>query len=88
MFMMNNAQLQKQINASADSGTVLAKLLEQEKDDAKAIEILYQRVLARSPSKAEREIVLRYVHTAADRGQAFEDILWSLLNTAEFTTRK
>jgi hypothetical protein len=88
MFMMNNAQLQKQIDASPDSGTVLARLLEEEKDDAKVIEVLYQRVLARSPTTSECDLLLRYMLSAANRGKAFEDILWSLLNTAEFTTRK
>jgi hypothetical protein len=88
MFLMNNAQLQKQVNASPGSGTVLAKLLESQPDDAQAIETLYQRVLARTPSTSERETVLRHVKKVEDRGQAFEDLLWSLLNTAEFTTRK
>ncbi len=88
MFLMNNAQLQKQLDASPASDTVLAKLLAAEPDDAKAIDTLYQRVLARSPSQSEREIVLRHLKRVADRGEAFEDVLWSLLNTAEFTTRK
>jgi hypothetical protein len=88
MFLMNNAQLHKQLDASPASGTVLARLLAAEPDDDKAIETLYQRVLARSPSAAEREIVFRHLKRVRDRGEAFEDLLWSLLNTAEFTTRK
>jgi hypothetical protein len=88
MFLMNNSQLQKQVSASPGADTVLSKLLESEKDDARAVAILYQRVLARLPTDKEREIVLKHIKSMPDRGQAFEDVLWSLLNTAEFTTRK
>jgi hypothetical protein len=88
MFLMNNNQLHKQLDASPESGTVLARLLAAEPDDQKAIDILYQRVLARSPSQSERKIVTGHLKRVANRGEAFEDVLWSLLNTAEFTTRK
>ena len=88
MFLMNNDQVQKQIDAQPDSGTMLSKLLAAEKDDAKVVDTLFERVLARRPSSSEREIVLAHVQSIEDRGDAFEDVLWSLLNTAEFTTRK
>jgi len=88
MFMMNNAQLQKQINADPESGTFLSKLLAAEADDAQAAVKLYRAVLARTPSEKERGIVLAHAERVNDRGQAFEDILWSLINSAEFTTRR
>lgn len=88
MFLMNNDQVQAQIDASPDSGTMLAKLLADEASDEKVAETLFERVLARRPSSSEREIVLSHVESLDDRGEAFEDVLWSLLNTAEFTTRK
>lgn len=88
MFLMNNAQVQAQVNAAPDSGTILAKLVAEESDDAKVVDTLFRRVLAREPSSGEREIVLAHIAAVDDRGQAFEDVLWSLLNTAEFTTRK
>src|SRR5690606_37015697 len=88
MFMMNNVQLQKQITASPGADTMLSRLLAEEPDDKNAIRTLYQRVLARAPSQRETEILLKHIQSVDDRGQAFEDVLWSLLNTAEFTTRK
>ena len=36
---------------------------------------------------SERAILLRHIISVRGRGKAFEDILWSLLNSAEFTTR-
>lgn len=88
LWMMNNEQLQQQINAAPDSGTMLAQLLAEEPDDAKAGQLLYARVLARQPSDDELKIALAHVSKLGDRRAAFEDLLWSLVNSAEFTTRK
>ena len=88
LWMMNNEQLQKQIDATPQSGTMLAKLLDEIPDDPAACERLYRRVLARKPTGEELKIVITHVETLGDRRAAFEDLLWSLLNSAEFTTRK
>ncbi len=88
MFLMNNSQLQKQIDAKPDSGTILGVLIAQEKDDSKAIGILFRRVLARDPTARELEVSKRHIEKLNDRPAAYEDLLWSLLNSAEFTTRK
>lgn len=87
MFLINNAQIRKQIDGSDKSETVLAKLLKAEPDNNKVIDVLYARVLARLPSDRERQIVSDHVKTIDSRQEAFEDVLWSLLNSAEFTTR-
>lgn len=88
MFMMNNQQIQAQVNAAPESETVLAQVLAEAKDDAKAVTTLYRRILARRPSPRELEISLQYIARSLDRGAAFEDLEWSLLNSAEFTTRR
>ncbi|PQO31586.1 DUF1549 domain-containing protein [Blastopirellula marina] len=88
MFMMNNRQLQAQVNAAADQKTKLAKLLEQSPDDRQAIQRLYVNVLGRAPSEDELEVAYDYVQEIDSRSEAFEDLLWALLNTAEFTTRR
>lgn len=88
MFMMNNQQLGKAISAAPDSETFLAKLVAEESDNEKAVAKLYQHVLARQPTESELKIVLAHVEKVNDRGAAFEDILWGLINSAEFTTRK
>ncbi len=87
MFMMNNEQIQQQVNAKADSGTMLAQLLQQEKDNSTVIVKLYRNVLGRHPSEREQELLLKHLESVDDRGVAFEDVLWSLLNSAEFITR-
>ena len=87
IFMMNNDQIHAQINGSKDGTTMLAKLLKDESDNTVVIDVLYARVFARSPRETERKIVVKHVDSIKDRGAAFEDVLWSLLNSAEFTTR-
>ena len=86
--MMNNEQLHHQINASPTRDTVLARLLKRESNDTIVVDVLFARVLGRRPSDTERNIVEKHVESIDHRGQAFEDVLWSLLNSTEFTTRK
>lgn len=88
MLMMNNEQLQRQIDARPESGTVLARLLQQEVDNPTAIERLFLAVLARQPSDKEAKIALEHLAAAENRGAGFEDLLWSLINSAEFTTKR
>lgn len=87
MLLMNNAQIQRQIDGRSGE-TVLSRLLDQESDDQEVIDLLFRRVLARSPNETEVKIVGEHIAAQPDRRVAFEDLLWSLLNTAEFVTRK
>lgn len=88
MFMMNNRQLQSQIRAEGDQKTKLAKLLDESPDDRQAIQRLYVNVLGRAPNEQELDVAYDYVQEIDSRSEAFEDLLWALLNTAEFTTRR
>lgn len=87
MFMMNNAQIQQQINARTEE-TMLARLLAAEPADEIATGVLFMRVFARRPTEAEVKISLEHIGSSADRQTAYEDLLWSLLNSAEFVTRR
>src|SRR5207249_11874951 len=53
MLLMNNKQVQAQVNADPASGTMLSKLLADEKDNEAAIGKLYQQVLARRATTQE-----------------------------------
>ncbi len=88
LWMMNNEQLQAQIDASPDSGTMLARLLAAQADDANVVGQLYRRVLARAATDSERQLALDHVRSVGDRRSAFEDLLWGLVNSTEFTTRR
>jgi len=88
MLLMNNDQLQKQVDARPESGTVLSKLLQEESDNRAAVDRLFQLILARKPRETELKLTLEHVSAVNSRGEAFEDVLWSLVNSAEFTTKR
>lgn len=88
MQLMNNEQIQAQINADPASGTLLSKLVSKEKDDGKLIRLLFRQALAREPNPREVTIAREYITKVGNRGEAFEDILWGLINSAEFTTQR
>ena len=68
--------------------TVLSRILAQNKDDEAALDELYLRVLSREPTSKERDITLAYIKNVGRRGEAFEDVFWSLLNSSEFLTKR
>jgi hypothetical protein len=88
MFLMNNRQVQAQINADPASGTMLARLLAAEPDDERAVVRLYERVLARHPTTQEVSLAVAHLRRVGDRGAGFEDLLWSMINSAEFLSRR
>ena len=88
MLLMNNKQVQAQVNADPASGTMLAKLLADEKDDEAAITKLYQQVLARKPTTQEIALAKEHLKTVGNRKAGFEDLLWGMINSAEFLSRR
>jgi hypothetical protein len=84
--MMNSALVHAA--TSSRGKTVLADLLAQKKSDDEIIAALYERVLARKPTAAEKAICLRHVRKVEKREEALEDILWSLVNSTEFLLKK
>jgi hypothetical protein len=88
MLLMNNKQIQAQINADPASGTMLSKLLAAEKDDEAAIGRLYQQVLARRATTQEIALAQDHLKSVGSRGAGFEDLLWGMINSAEFLSRR
>lgn len=85
LFMMNSPLVQQFLSAGA--GTVLGQTLRTYPDDRDALSEVYLRVLSREPTDDELAICLEHI-AAGSRQQAYEDILWSLLNSSEFLTRR
>lgn len=88
MLLMNNKQIQAQIDASPGADTMLAKLVAAETDDAAAVTKLYQQVLARKPTPKELAIAKEHLTATGDRKTGYEDLLWSMVNSAEFLSRR
>lgn len=86
LLMMNSSLVNRQLRATG--GTTLARLLERFPTDDDALRELYLLVHAREPSDSELTICHEYLKQASTRGEAFEDILWSLVNSTEFQVKR
>jgi hypothetical protein len=87
LLMMNSPILNRAISGK-NPNTVLGKLLAENADDETIATELYLRCLAREPEGVELATCLSYVSASPNRAEAFEDILWALVNSTEFTRRK
>jgi hypothetical protein len=67
--------------------TMLARKLAAIHDDSALTQELFLRVLGREASQSELTTCLQFVKQVNNRTEAFEDILWSLVNGAEFLHR-
>jgi hypothetical protein len=86
LWLMNHPEIQRRIRA--DATTMLGQLLRDFPRDGDAIRALYRRVLARQPTENEQAKALNYVRRANNRREAYEDLLWALLNSTEFQTKR
>jgi hypothetical protein len=65
---------------------VLVKLLEQSKTSQDVVKRLYLITLSRRPSQQELNRMARFVKKHGNNPEAYQDILWALLNSTEFVT--
>ena len=86
LMMMNSRNFRAGMAAKGD--TRLSKILSEHKDNREAVQQLYLAVLARDPSAQELDICLKYISEVKPRAEAYEDLMWSLLNSSEFISRR
>ncbi|MEZ6113546.1 MAG: DUF1549 domain-containing protein [Pirellulaceae bacterium] len=86
LAVMNSPFINGAINAGVT--TSLGRLISQQDDDRTIVIELYLRTLSRQPSDDELATCVEYVRQGDDRREAFEDVLWSLINSTEFLHRR
>ncbi len=87
LFLMNSPLVNRAVDSPRGRGW-LPELVAATLDDRQVIEEIYLRCLAREPREAELAACTQYVAESTDRGAACEDVLWSLINGAEFLHRQ
>lgn len=85
LAMMNAPPIERLIQSRRSAW---ATLLDQLPNDRAVVEELYLRCLARQPEPAEVQTCIDYIEKIGERREAFEDIVWALINSAEFLYRK
>ncbi|OYW17707.1 MAG: hypothetical protein B7Z55_12000, partial [Planctomycetales bacterium 12-60-4] len=86
LFLMNTPMFR---NATASTGgSKLAQILRTQSDDQDAVAEVYLLTLSREPSDRELKVCQQYIRDVGNRGEAYEDLLWGLLNSSEFLSRR
>ena len=86
LALMNAYEINRYVRANKTN--LLADLLQEIPEDETLVVELYLRCLSREPSDDELARALAYRDEVSKRGEAFEDLLWALINSAEFQHRK
>ena len=86
LYLMNTNLIRSAMSAATN--TRLGKILRANPDDRDALSEIYLLVLSREPSTHEVEICRNYIKDVGQRGEAFEDLMWSLLNSSEFLSKR
>ena len=68
----------------AHSENRISALIADQKPEAEILNELYQRALSRSPAERTANAFLSHVATSDDKRQAWEDVLWAVMNLQEF----
>jgi hypothetical protein len=87
LLLMNSQPLARALDGDRRF-TLLGRLLAEQPDDCELADELHLRTLARHATPEEIAVCVEHVRTAGDRADAFEDIFWALVNSAEFIHRK
>ena len=86
LYMMNSPLVTRAVQARP--GTMLGQLLAAAGSPREAVEALYLRTLARRPSAKELAVSLKYLESVGNPREGFEDLLWALVNSTEFISRR
>lgn len=85
LAMMNSPLIAGALRGTGN--TMLARKLAAIKEDPALVQELFLRVLGREASQSELTTCVQFVKETNSRTEAFEDILWGLVNGAEFLHR-
>ncbi len=86
LALMNTPAINRHVRDT--KSTMLGKMLRKTTDDQNIVSQLYVKTLSREPSEEELERALAYRAKIPNSSQPWEDLLWALVNSAEFAHRR
>ncbi|HEY1067369.1 MAG TPA: DUF1553 domain-containing protein, partial [Pirellulales bacterium] len=81
LHLLNSNEVQGKLSAGTGRAATLAK---DTRPDAEKVAELYQWAYSRAPDATELDISVKYLASKENKQQAFEDVLWALINSKEF----
>ena len=82
LHLLNSKEIQEKL--SADSGRAAQLAADPSRSDEQKVRELYHVALSRSASDEELKATLAYLAGKENRREAYEDVVWSLINSKEF----
>jgi hypothetical protein len=87
LALMNSPQFAARLESRGRRSMLGPLVAEHAGDRGTLVRELYLRCLSRAPTKEEQAAIFEYVREVGGR-EALEDVLWALVNTAEFRYRR
>lgn len=82
LHLLNSTEIQTKL--SADTGRAAKLAADTERADDNKVGELYRVAFGRAPSDKELKATLSYLAGKSNRREAYEDVVWSLINSKEF----
>ncbi|MBW3597257.1 MAG: DUF1553 domain-containing protein, partial [Planctomycetes bacterium] len=82
LHLLNSSEIQGKLTSGA--GTVAKFGGDAERADPEKVRELYLLAFSREPTEEELSIAVEHVGQAENKRQAYEDVVWALINTKEF----
>ena len=82
LHLLNSEEIQSKL--AGDQGRAAQLAADDKRPDEEKIRELYSIAFSRDPDDRELKATLSYVAGKENRREAFEDVLWSLINSKEF----
>jgi hypothetical protein len=86
LALMNGREIQNATSTRRDN--LLGRLMQEIPEDSELATELFMRLLTRLPTEEELAAVQAYRREGVSRKETFEDLAWSLVNSAEFQHRR
>jgi hypothetical protein len=87
LFMMNSSLLSRVI-ATPDNANLITRISTTVLAEEDIVAELYLSSLGREPTEGELKIAMEHLKTSSNLREGLEDLLWALLNSPEFFTRR
>ena len=82
LHLLNSPEVQAKLSAKGARAELMS--LAKDRSHADRVTELYHWVYARPPKDHELALIKKHLDASVDMKQAYEDVLWALLNTKEF----